>query len=419
MARPRFWEPPSDRVGELIRTGVSTLLERPTELFESLDAAVADTARTVMAADPGLADALRASSRANIGHWATANLRSPGLPVAPRLGPENVGVARDVVRRGFDQTILASYRAGQNVTWQYWMAMMFELAGDRDELHEVLDISSRSIFAFVDDTLADITELIDAERAQLLDGTHVARLETVNLVLEGAPITSRRASERLRYELSARHTAAIAWSEGATPQPGGLDLAAEALARACGADRPFTVLASQTSLWVWVASADEPDLDALRAELGALPDVRMAVGTTAAGMDGFRRSHLDAAATLRLLHGSPAGTQVASYEDVQVVALATQDRERSGEFVTRTLGDLANASAELQETLRVYLREQWSATRAARVLFTHRNTILNRLARAQELLPGPLDQRAVQIGLALEIVHWLGPPAVAADHGGT
>ncbi len=37
-----------------------------------------------------------------------------------------------------------------------------------------------------------------------------------------------------------------------------------------------------------------------------------------------------------------------------------------------------------------------------------RNTVLNRLARARELLPVPLEGRGLAVGLALEIVHWLG-----------
>jgi len=56
----------------------------------------------------------------------------------------------------------------------------------------------------------------------------------------------------------------------------------------------------------------------------------------------------------------------------------------------------------------VYLREQHNATRAARVLFTHRNTVLSRLARIEKLLPAPLEGRGLQVALALEIVHWNG-----------
>jgi DNA-binding PucR family transcriptional regulator len=84
--------------------------------------------------------------------------------------------------------------------------------------------------------------------------------------------------------------------------------------------------------------------------------------------------------------------------------------------VARTLGALAGADEDLRETLRVYIREGCSASRAARALFAHRNTVLNRLSRARELLPAPLQERGLQVGLALEIVHWLG--SHEGVHGG-
>jgi DNA-binding PucR family transcriptional regulator len=106
------------------------------------------------------------------------------------------------------------------------------------------------------------------------------------------------------------------------------------------------------------------------------------------------------------MHRASAAPRLASYDEVQVVALATQDEERADAFVARTLGELAAAPRELQETARVYLREGSSATRAARVLFTHRNTVLARLARVEQLLPAPLEGRGLQVGLALEILRW-------------
>jgi DNA-binding PucR family transcriptional regulator len=128
--------------------------------------------------------------------------------------------------------------------------------------------------------------------------------------------------------------------------------------------------------------------------------------------DIVRRSHLHALATQRLMHRMPGDLRLASYEDVQLVALSAQDEEGTAEFVARTLGRLATADPELRETLRVYVREEFSASRAARALFAHRNTVLNRLTRARELLPAPLEGRGLQVGLALEIVHWLGPSAL-------
>ncbi|MBT2388023.1 helix-turn-helix domain-containing protein [Streptomyces maoxianensis] len=58
--------------------------------------------------------------------------------------------------------------------------------------------------------------------------------------------------------------------------------------------------------------------------------------------------------------------------------------------------------------LRTYIREEFSATRAARVLFSHRDTVLNGLDHAENMLPAPLSGRGPNVELAFEIVHWLG-----------
>jgi DNA-binding PucR family transcriptional regulator len=409
MATHDHWDRPQDSVARLIRATALRLLEGPAGLFEEVDAAVLATAPEGVVADPALNAAVGATNRANLAHWATANLEDPGARVPPLLGPETMDLARDVVRRGLDDTSFDGYRVGQNIAWRYWMAAAFDLAEDPDDLREMLDVTSRSIAAFVDDTLAAMHERIDRERAQLTRGTHAERLEVVNLILEGAPITAERAGARLRYELARRHTAAILWSDAGAPGQGRLERAADAVARAAGARRPFTVGASASSLWAWFTADGEPDTDAVRAALEGSPGVRVALGSTAAGIEGFRRSHLDALAGQRLMHRMPGELRVAGFEDVQLVALAAQDEERASEFVTRTLGDLATAEPALRDTLRVYIREEFSASRAARALFTHRNTVLNRLGRATELLPAPLAGRGLEVGLALEIVHWLGP----------
>jgi DNA-binding PucR family transcriptional regulator len=401
------WERPSPRVAELIRSGASLVLEAPEEIFAEVDAAVLADADHPLASDPVLAEAIRRQNHANLVRWAEANFRDPGAPVPAEPGTEAIAIARDLVRRGLDVDALQGYRIGQNIGWQRWMALAFELTSDPDELRELLDVTARSIFTYVDEMLLRLATEVDRERERLTRDTHVQRLEVVSLILEGAPIAATRASARLGYELDRPHTAAVVWSDRPETDPGDLEQAAEAVGRAAGA-RPLTVVASVATLWVWVAGETAPDLDVLGGDLGTLLDVRVAVGPTARGMQGFRRSHLDALATQRLMHRSGA-LRVASYEDVQVVALATADEERAQEFVARTLGDFASAPAELRDTVRVYLREGSNASRAARVLFAHRNTVLSRLARAEALLPAPLDGRGLAVGLALEIVHWRGP----------
>ena len=404
------WPRPSPRCAEQIRAGVERMLAEP-GFLDDIDRAVIAQAGDAVRADPALVASLRASDRANLVHWMTSNLADPGARVLPNVGPETLGVARDLVRRGLDDRALDSYRAGQNVAFERWMQVAFELTEDPEELHELLDVGARSIFTFVDETLAGINAEIDREREQLTSGTHAQRLEVVSLILEGAPIPERRASARLGYELAAQHTAVILWGDPAAPDQGLLGSTADALARAAGASRAFSVAAGAASLWAWLStSGDEPDPAALERAATASRGVRVAIGSTAPGMDGFRRSHLDALATQRLMHRRPDDIAVARHADVRAVVLASADEEQAREFAARTLGDLAGADETLRETLRAYLREDCNATRTAKALFAHRNTVLARLHRAGELLPAPVAGRGLEVGLALEIARWLGVP---------
>ena len=68
----------------------------------------------------------------------------------------------------------------------------------------------------------------------------------------------------------------------------------------------------------------------------------------------------------------------------------------------------SSAPLPLRETVRTYLRLQSNTSRAAEALFTHRNTVLARLNRAEQLLPRPLEENSLAVAVALEVVHWRG-----------
>ncbi|MGK8557256.1 PucR family transcriptional regulator [Nocardia gipuzkoensis] len=405
----RYWDPPSDRIAELIRAGTGKQLDNPKECYEALDEAVFGSATPWLSTEPGLIEALRAAVRANFAHWATANYRAPGTPVTANLGPENVDLARDVVRHGFDNAILTTFHAAQNAAVRVWTTLAFELTRDPDELQELLDVVTRSIFAYIDDTHAALNGIVDHERGEIADVDHAARMEAVNLVLEGAPISVRRAGQRLRYDLDRCHLAAIVWSEGEGGDPGRLERTVTALAHAAAAVRPLTILASPSTMWVWISGHTPFRSDDLRAVLEVEHGVRMAIGSPGSGLAGFRRGHLDALATQRLMRRIPAEARIATYDEIEVVALATVDMDRAAEFVSRTLGELANADPDLRETLRIYLRAGLSTTGTAKELYAHRNTIINRLDRARSLLPYGLDGRTLQVALALEVAKVIGP----------
>jgi DNA-binding PucR family transcriptional regulator len=396
---------PSPAVAALIRQAAGAFAAELEDVIEGVDAAVLATAPDNVAADPALVAELQSTNRANVAYWLAANVRAPGQPVAPNEAPELVQVARDIVRRGFDDAVLTSYRIGQNVAWNAWMERCFTLTDDPALLHELLAITSQSIFAFVDGTVAIVQERIAAERAAIARGTRTVRLETVRLVLERAPIAPDRASHRLGYELAGPHVAAVLFAEPGTLDAADLRAAADRVLHAIGTRRALSVEGSEWALWLWLPRAEPVDPAAVADAVG---EARAAFGAPGRDVEGFRRSHAEALEVQALLMRPSAPARVASVDQLRVALLAGTDPERATAFVHAVLGDLLTAPEPLVETLRAYVREDRNAAQTARVLFTHRNTVISRIARAEELLPAPLEHRTTEVGVALELWHWLG-----------
>ncbi|MFJ3669193.1 PucR family transcriptional regulator [Streptomyces sp. NPDC090106] len=405
------WPTPSARVRDLIRRGAEIALSAPPEWFdEIITASLAATAMRRVADDPELRAFTVRGTRANLIHWAAANVRNPGAPV-PANTEEPIEAARNLVRRGYDETGLDAYRLGRNVAWRRWMQIAFELTDDPDDLRELLDVSARSIDEFIDATIAATTAQVREEREQLTRGLDPERREIAALLVNGAPVGRQRAERTLGYPLDQAHTAAVVWTTARHPALAELEGAAEALARHTRARSHLRVVASAGTVWVWLGGAVARDLDRL---LDPGSGVHVAVGSTGPGLDGFRVSHLDAVSTQQMMTRLDTPQRVATFADVEGVLLLTADPSRADRFVARTLGPLETAAPALREAVRAYLREQCNASRAATRLFTHRNTVLRRLARAGELLPRPLGEDGVNVAMALEIMHWRGVSGTAA-----
>jgi DNA-binding PucR family transcriptional regulator len=405
------WPRPSERVRELIRRGAEGMLREPeTVMTELHEVTFASFGEPIQSLDPALHEAVRLSTEATIRHWLTANVQAPGERVAPFLGEETLGVARDMTRRGLGDRGLDLYRATQAVALRQWMDVCFAMTDDVAVLQELLGVLSRSISTFLDDTIAAITRSIDLERDELTGGTHAQRLAMATMLIEGAPVRTQQAERQLGYRLAGDHVAALLWisstrdSEGPAAAAGGqLEEAAEALMRAAGCRSRLTLVASATSVWLWLPTAVVPGERELLDRLTAVPDVLVAVGRAAAGPEGFRRSHLDATAAQRMQARLGSRRRVVRYEDVHLAVLLSADTALAEEFVRDHLGALAEAGPELIETVSTYIREQFNAARTAERLFTHRNTVLRRLERADALLPRPLRENVTNVAAALEL----------------
>jgi len=406
----------SGTVGDRIREIAQHQLDRLDEITAAVQAAVVRVA-PLLAEDPALYAESLASTRANSLRFLTLMVSQPGEAPPSDPPPEAIDIARSVMRRGAEtELVVRTYRAGQNTFWESWLDAAADLVPDRDELVEVLRLSSMFIFGYIDGVLARVLTRAEEEREELLRGGLARRAETARMILDDVPIAEQRASERLGYELVQTHTCVVLWSEDVVEQ-GALDRAAHALARAVGAGRPLVLPASVGSIWAWIGTAGKPETAQLRGAMENVdPAIRAAVGPSSSGIVGFRRSHSDAVATQGLVAGARAGEQLTSYLDVEVTALVARDPRRMLDFVRTTLGPLAGedaAAARLRETLHIYLREGENAPRAAERLYTHRNTVLQRIARAEELLGHPIADRRLELALALELSHRLGGRALA------
>lgn len=390
---------PTPRGRELIRQAAKVALHPTPEWLDELDRATL-AAHPSIAADPALATVVSRANRSHLIHFATANLRKPGQPVPANLGPDPLRMARDLVRRGLDASALDVYRVGQNVAWQRWTEIAFGLTTDPQELHELLTLPFRSASEFIDATLAGLAAQMQLEYDELTRDVHAEHRRIVELILDGAPISRQSAEAKLGYPLDRSHTAAIIWYDDPDDNQNHLDHTARAFGRALGCPQPLIAVASAATRWVWVSDAATLDTDRIHQVLDHAPHARIAVGTTARGIDGFRRSHRDALATQRMLARLRSQQRLAFFADIHMIAVLTENPDSAADFITSTLGDLESASPQLLTTVLTYINEQCNASRAAHVLHTHRNTLLRRLETAQRLLPRPLDHTIIQVAVA-------------------
>jgi DNA-binding PucR family transcriptional regulator len=149
--------------------------------------------------------------------------------------------------------------------------------------------------------------------------------------------------------------------------------------------------------------------------------VLIAFGKPAKGIEGFRSSHAEAlqAARIATLAGS-ARSPVTNYASVELVSLLATDLTRARNFVAGQLGPLAataEPAARLRDTVLAFLASGGSATRVARELYVHQNTVAYRVKRAEELLGRKVGERPIELTCALTLAAVLGPAVLAGGDG--
>lgn len=327
----------------------------------------------------------------------------------PYVSADMVDTARELARRGLSELLMNVARSTQNTAWELWMKMAFNLTQDPRVLEEFLEVSSRSISEFIDSNMRVVTQIILEEKSAQAHDDPIDKRSLVSRLLEGRDVDTEQFGRRLGYSLFQKHYAGLVWCESPDAEIRLLEDVARTLAQLTGMAAPLIVFAGPATLWVWSHAAKPLDLNLLQGIALRFSGIRAAIGSPGTGVNGFRRSHLEALTTQRLMGRLAGAPAVATIDQVRMVSLMTQDDRAARQFVLSTLGRLATEPSVLQRSLHAFLANGCNVTQTAEALGTHRNTLLRRLERAQDLLPVRLADHRIQIAAALELVIWSTP----------
>ncbi len=102
---------------------------------------------------------------------------------------------------------------------------------------------------------------------------------------------------------------------------------------------------------------------------------------------------------------------------MELISLLGSDLPRARSFVASQLGPLAitgGTAERLRETVLAFLVSGRSPTRVAERLFVHKNTVAERIKRAEEMLGRGINDGPVELEAALTLAAGFGP-AVLTD----
>ncbi|MCW8379700.1 PucR family transcriptional regulator [Streptomyces justiciae] len=327
---------------------------------------------------------------------------------------ESVTNVRDVVRFDIplDKVLRAMWMSHVH-TYETLLAELERALAPAEWAGTVRRVSDLA-FTYVDVFAQYAAREYEAERERWLGSVAAVRRRMIDEILAGHPVSVADAEGVLAVRLKQHHVAAIVWpyesdtadASDAAAVIDRLRRTATALAQAVQAPALLAVPGEEAALWVWLCWKEPPPGDTVPRLRETLPsDLRMALGPVDRGLEGFRRSHLRAREAERVARTAGAH-QTCDYSEVAVVSLLTANRELARWFIEDTLGELGSPdtkTAELRETLRLYLAFGHSRKAAAERLHIAPTTVAYRVKRAETLLHRELGSDELQLRLALEI----------------
>ncbi|MBV8861996.1 MAG: helix-turn-helix domain-containing protein [Mycobacterium sp.] len=335
--------------------------------------------------------------------------------------------ARRLAQHGVPvNALVRAYRLGQRRMNEVIFAELRAIDIPESMRVAVIESITGTMFEYIDWMSQQVVVVYEDERERWLENQNSLRALRVRDILAGTKaVDVDAATTSIRYPLRWHHVGLVVWYPD-------LGIEGDELARlqrfvrelgesVAAAASPLFAAADQSCAWGWLPyrSAVADVVPKVRSFVQQRPDSpSVAVGTMAAGVDGFRRSHREAeeARGVAILRGRPdpsAPTVIAAADPgLSVVARLGGDVAGTRDWVATVLGDLAadnDNDARLRETLRVYLGCGCSYKVAAEELNLHFNSVKYRVGRAVARRGRDIGSDRLEIELALLACHWYGP----------
>jgi DNA-binding PucR family transcriptional regulator len=283
-------------------------------------------------------------------------------------------------------------------------------------------------FQFVDLLAEQLIDEYDAERVRWVANRNTVRTAMIKDILASASVDIASAEGALGYRLRQNHVGVLVWTTGQFSSAIDFRRLEQLLVRmgestdAIG--HPLFVANDHSIGWGWIPlgrGADPPNLGRVQAALDkAEPGVHVAMGTPAAGVAGFRVTHLEADRARQVaMLAQDRAQRLTSFTEpgVRAAAMLSLDLEAARRLVETALGALAADTAQaarLRCTLLTFLMEKCSYTATAGRINLHKSTVRYRVEKALAERGRPIDDDRFDLELALVACRWLGNSVLRA-----
>ena len=378
------------RLGAEIETNVDAWVE---QIVSRVRHEVPTLVRDDMTTELGLS-----SSRALMLEFA-ATLREGDLRSAFRAPASALGFARHLARSGASLAgLLRSYRLGQELLFD--RAASLADAQDTEGLRRVGLLA----FKFVDAVANEVTDAFERERESSLRSAQLRRERVMERLMSGEVVTRDRAETDLGWRLGGAQVAVVAWATSGNVDVEAVTSAVRVVLAWLGDGRTLVMPGAAGDVHAWTVPVSSDIRTPPDAVIRALESahVRVAIGEPGRDLVGFLNTRRQADAARRV--GRYLAEPVVRYADVALVHVLLADPLAAQSFARNELGRLARPEhADLRRTVLTYLEAGRDTTACAEALGFHRNTVMRRIRRAEELVGHRLRERSTELAAALRV----------------